>query len=215
MTTLDARLADILKASGLGNDAVWAHKQSGKYIMYHWACEQAAATKGVKWEPPVVVHADPAAKMAVVLVTGRLGDQVEWSFGEAAPYNTTQTYPFAMAEKRAKDRVVLKLIGLHGLAYSEEEADDFKSGGTPPANGNKPASTPAPPPKTDRDKVVEEARAYAQQMKEALELAPDVHTVETIWREEAPALAELKTKSEKAHAHLVAVAHKRGFKEAA
>ena len=144
MTTLDARLADILKASGLGNDAVWAHKQSGKYIMYHWACEQAAATKGVKWEPPVVVHADPAAKMAVVLVTGRLGDQVEWSFGEAAPYNTTQTYPFAMAEKRAKDRVVLKLIGLHGLAYSEEEADDFKGGNGAPANGNKP--TPTPPP---------------------------------------------------------------------
>ena len=31
-----------------------------------------------------------------------------------------------MAEKRAKDRVILKLVGLHGYAYSEEEADDFK-----------------------------------------------------------------------------------------
>jgi hypothetical protein len=213
MTTLDANLAAILKASGLGNDAVWAHKQSGKYIMYHWACEKAAATKGIKWEPPTVVHADPAAKLAVILVTGRLGDQVEWSFGEAAPYNTTQTYPFAMAEKRAKDRVVLKLIGLHGLAYSEEEADTFKDGGAPPANGNKP--TPTPPPKDARTEKIEELRAYAQQVKEALELAPDVHTVETIWREEANALAELRTKSEKAHAHLVAVAQKRGFKEAA
>src|SRR3954451_5869163 len=32
-----------------------------------------------------------------------------------------------MAEKRAKDRVILKLVGLHGLLYSEEEADEFKS----------------------------------------------------------------------------------------
>ena len=31
-----------------------------------------------------------------------------------------------MAEKRAKDRVILKLIGLSGDVYSEEEADDFK-----------------------------------------------------------------------------------------
>jgi hypothetical protein len=42
-------------------------------------------------------------------------------------------YPFAMAEKRAKDRVILKLIALHGLVYSEEEADDFKAS-APPAN---------------------------------------------------------------------------------
>jgi hypothetical protein len=31
-----------------------------------------------------------------------------------------------MAEKRAKDRVILKLIELHGFVYSEEEADEFK-----------------------------------------------------------------------------------------
>ena len=30
-----------------------------------------------------------------------------------------------MAEKRAKDRVILKLIGLHGDAYSQEEGDDL------------------------------------------------------------------------------------------
>jgi hypothetical protein len=31
-----------------------------------------------------------------------------------------------MAEKRAKDRVILKLLAVHGDIYSEEEADDFK-----------------------------------------------------------------------------------------
>ncbi len=37
-------------------------------------------------------------------------------------------YVYAMAEKRGKDRVILKLIELHGLVYSEEEADEFRNG---------------------------------------------------------------------------------------
>jgi hypothetical protein len=123
---IDKDMADILKAAGLGQDACWKHKQSGKWIIYHWACERAAAHKGIAFDPPTIIHADPAQKIATICVTGRLGDKSEWSFGEAAPYNTQQTYPFAMAEKRGKDRVILKLIGLHGMAYSEEEADDFR-----------------------------------------------------------------------------------------
>jgi hypothetical protein len=43
-------------------------------------------------------------------------------------------YPYAMAEKRGKDRVILKLAGLQGV-YSEEEADDFKSRDPEPSNG--------------------------------------------------------------------------------
>ncbi len=127
--TVDANIQAILTDAGLGNEALWKHKQSGKQIMYHWACEAAAAKKGIKFDAPTVVTADPANKLAVICVTGRMGECAEWSFGEAAPYNTTQTYPFAMAEKRAKDRVILKLLGLSGNVYSEEEADDFK----PPA----------------------------------------------------------------------------------
>ena len=61
-----------------------------------------------------------------MLCTGRMGDKSEWSIGEAAPYNNKNSYPFAMAEKRAKDRVILKLVGLHGDVYSEDEADDFR-----------------------------------------------------------------------------------------
>ena len=49
-----------------------------------------------------------------------------WSIGEVAPNNCKNAYPFAMAEKRAKDRVILKLAGLHGYVYSEDEAEDFK-----------------------------------------------------------------------------------------
>jgi len=126
MSDIDPEVGKVLKECGLDSSAAWKHKQSGKWIVYHWALERAAAHKGVKFDLPQIIHADPEKKLATIVVTGRLGDASEWSFGEAAPYNTQQTYPFAMAEKRAKDRVILKLIGLHGRAYSEEEADTFK-----------------------------------------------------------------------------------------
>lgn len=130
MPDIEPEVGKVLKACGLDQSAVWKHKQSGKWIVYHWALEKAAAKKKIKFDQPTIVHADPAGKLATIIVTGHLGEQCEWSFGEAAPYNTTQSYPFAMAEKRGKDRVILKLIGLHGLAYSEEEADDFKEPAT-------------------------------------------------------------------------------------
>ena len=67
-------------------------------------------------------------------VTGHKGDRGAWSIGEAAPYNTTNKYPYAMAEKRAKDRVILKLLELSGDVYSEEEADEFKKKSQKTAN---------------------------------------------------------------------------------
>ena len=66
-------------------------------------------------------------------------ERAEWSIGEAlvgVNYRVSgkqAAYVYAMAEKRAKDRVILKLIELHGLVYSEEEADEFKT--------SRPAST--------------------------------------------------------------------------
>ena len=36
------------------------------------------------------------------------------------------SYPYAMAEKRAVDRCILKLLNAHAYLYSESEADDFK-----------------------------------------------------------------------------------------
>ena len=53
--------------------------------------------------------------------------QSEWSFGEANANNTRMPYWWAMAEKRGKDRVILKMIGAYekGL-YSEVVADEWK-----------------------------------------------------------------------------------------
>lgn len=100
----------------------------GTWVVYHKALERVAARAGIKFDPPMVLEANGSGKCAALCVSATLGDRTDWSIGEAAPGNNKNSYPFAMAEKRARDRVILKLIGLAGLAYSEEEADDFKGG---------------------------------------------------------------------------------------
>jgi hypothetical protein len=94
--------------------------------------ERLAAAIGVEWGPHQILRAE--REEAVIIVIGKIRDgQPEWSIGEACiglNYKVSgkmAAYPYAMAEKRGKDRVILKLAGLHG-AYSEEEADDFKQG---------------------------------------------------------------------------------------
>lgn len=124
MAELTKDLEQTLKAAGLKGDACWKHKQSGKWIVYHWACERLATHAGIKFSVPVVLNSDP--DNIAILVTGFVNDNEEWSIGEASKTNNKNPYPWAMAEKRAKDRVILKLLNLHGIAYSEEEADDFK-----------------------------------------------------------------------------------------
>ena len=109
--------------------AVW--NCHGTWVAYHKALELIAQRAKITFEPPQIIEADAKNKTAVIAVTGRMSDPAttEWSIGEAAPYNNKNGYPYAMAEKRAKDRVILKLIGLHGEVYSEEEADAFKATG--------------------------------------------------------------------------------------
>lgn len=125
---IDPRIAEVLKQYGFGPEAAWdCH---GTWVVYHRVLEQVAVKAGIVFDQPHIVQADGLNKVAAICVTGTMGDKTEWSIGEAAPGNNKNAYPFAMAEKRGKDRVILKLIGLHGIAYSEEEADAF----TPPKN---------------------------------------------------------------------------------
>lgn len=146
---LDPRLLEILeKYHPEPKKAVWdCH---GTWVIYHKAVELIAAAAGVKFFPPDIIVKDQATKHVAILVVGQLGDKEEWSIGECAPYNNKNGYPFAMAEKRAKDRVVLKLVGLHGEIYSEDEADDFK----PEAAKKK--SEPAPVVHNTGDRMIAE-----------------------------------------------------------
>ena len=98
----------------------------GTRVILHKALEKIAAHKGIVFDTPVHLVTDPANKQVAIQVTGRLGEMEAWSIGEVSPSNCKNAYPFAIAEKRAKDRVILKLVGLHGYVYSEDEAEDFK-----------------------------------------------------------------------------------------
>jgi hypothetical protein len=63
----------------------------------------------------------------VVKAIAKKGDVVVESFGEASANNTRQSYPVAMAEKRALARVVLKISGAYKYGvFGEDESDDFK-----------------------------------------------------------------------------------------
>jgi len=110
---------------GVESDEIW-EVHGTTWCVKHKALERIAAEVGIIWEKPELKVCDMAAGFVSVLVGGRLGDHVEYSFGEASPKNNKNSYPIAMAEKRSKDRVILKLLAVHGDLYSEEEADDFK-----------------------------------------------------------------------------------------
>lgn len=124
MAKIDPALEKLLKDYGEDGKSVWdCH---GTWVAYHAAVERMAAKAGIEFSPPEMIVNDPQSKTVVVMVSGKIKDRTEWSFGEVSPNNNKNSYPYAMAEKRAKDRVALKLLGMSGMVYSEEEADDFK-----------------------------------------------------------------------------------------
>ena len=116
------KLIQIIKDCGLTiQESIWdCH---GTHVIYHSALEKIAAHKKITFDDPHVIHSDPKEKICVMKVSGKMNDRLEWSIGEAAPYNNKNSYPYAMSEKRAKDRVILKLIDVAGDVYSSEEAD--------------------------------------------------------------------------------------------
>lgn len=118
-------IADFQSKYKVAEDELW-EVHGSTWCVKHKALERIAAEVGVIWEKPELKVCDMASGFVVVLISGKLGDHVEYSFGEASPKNCKNMYPVAMGEKRAKDRVILKLLAVHGDLYSEEEADDFK-----------------------------------------------------------------------------------------
>jgi len=131
----------------------------GTLVILHKACQRIAQRLGIEFGLPYLVESDSDNKTVVVLVTGSMDQdgvrKTEWSFGEASPSNNRNSYPYAMAEKRAKDRVTLALAGVHGYVYSEIEADEF---------GHNGSSEPEPP--TDKEPPTEEVK-----------VAPEIDTV--------------------------------------
>ena len=62
----------------------------------------------------------------LIKALGKRGEKIIQTFGECTPKNNSNAYPVAMAEKRAKSRIVLMLAGFYELGiFGEDEADDF------------------------------------------------------------------------------------------
>jgi hypothetical protein len=123
MADLDPRIEAVRKAYDLQRNDFWELPQrKGTWLAKHSALEAVAVAAKVEFMPPQILEAKTEEGVCALVVEGRLPDgRGEWSTGEASPKNNKNAYPWAMAEKRAKDRVILKLVGLHGLVYSEDE----------------------------------------------------------------------------------------------
>tara|TARA_E500000318_G_scaffold107866_1_gene117781 strand:- start:375 stop:1067 length:693 start_codon:yes stop_codon:yes gene_type:complete len=119
------KVVETLKEIGMTHqEAGW--NCHGTYVLLHKALEKVGVAKKIKFDAPQILENDSSKRVVSLMVMGHMGDKSEWSIGEASPSNNKNSYPYAMAEKRAKDRVILKLVGLHGDVYAEDEADSFK-----------------------------------------------------------------------------------------
>jgi len=118
------RLNEMYKTYGLLPEDMFKEARQGWTIFRRQGIDkiQAAANIDIKYDP-IVVEKD----FVVIKATGVYNDQTIETFGEAdRNSNCRQTYPVAMAEKRAMSRVVLKLTGFYALGHFSEDEGDFQ-----------------------------------------------------------------------------------------
>tara|TARA_R110001632_G_scaffold111603_2_gene222442 strand:- start:2322 stop:2969 length:648 start_codon:yes stop_codon:yes gene_type:complete len=113
---------NIFKELGINSaEATWdCH---GTPVVLHRYIEIIAAKLNVSIELLDVVEANTKDGICSMKCIASINDRQVISYGECSPKNNKNAYPYAMAEKRAVDRCVLKLANLHGFVYSENEID--------------------------------------------------------------------------------------------
>lgn len=139
---IDENIKKAFSSVGFSEEEVqagcWLLERSGKavaWIALHKFLEQVAHRANIVFDEPKIFNC--TADEVALYVWGKKGDNSAWSIGEASKANNQNSYRWAMAEKRAKDRVILKLLGIAGDVYSEEEADEFKNEGKKAADEKK------------------------------------------------------------------------------
>lgn len=114
---------DFMEQYQVASDEIW-EVHGSTWVVKHKALERVAAEQGIVFEEPKYLpDSDVKQGFVTILVSAVREGRREWSFGEAGPKNNKNSYPVAMAEKRGKDRVILKLLNSHGALYSEAEFD--------------------------------------------------------------------------------------------
>jgi len=120
---IDPIVKDILQELKFNpNECLW--EKHGATCMKHRYIEIAGQEKGVIIESLDEIEKNSAEGVVAIKCTASLGKSKVITYGEATPKNNKNGYPYAMAEKRAIDRAILKLIGIHGFVYSDDEVDD-------------------------------------------------------------------------------------------
>jgi hypothetical protein len=186
MSNLEPRIEAVRAEYGLSKDDFWQIPQNKQWVCKHAALEIVATKASIEWSSPQIIEADTANGIAVLAVSGRMGARLEWATGEASPKNNKNSYPWAMAEKRAKDRVVLKLAGIHGLVYSEDEMppDEARTTDQRSAQGRREVQGAAPrqndPPKSSSAEQKRGLEAIEQDLLDCHTIA-DVNKCAKVW----------------------------------
>jgi len=118
-------MKDLAKKYNLTKNDYWQESRSQKYIITHDACQKIGDMEGIIFGPPQILNSEQS--FVRMVISAKKGEVLMWSIGEADTKNCKNLYFGAMAEKRGKDRVILKLINAYEYGiYSDVEADDFK-----------------------------------------------------------------------------------------
>lgn len=114
----------------------WELKRGGRsiWIVCHDAVEKIGLEEHIVIDEPVWLACGVGeSETWAVQVSGYKAEGLNgksphiWTTGEASSKNCKGGYPVAITEKRAKDRLILKLINAYEFGiYSDSEAEDFK-----------------------------------------------------------------------------------------
>lgn len=113
------------KEYGLEKDDFFKAPQ-GFVIITRTGIEKVQRALGIEVTYQVVSElSDSSSGLYVIKAIGCNKDKQVESYGEASPKNCRNSYPVAMAEKRALSRVVLKMADMYELGiYGEDELSD-------------------------------------------------------------------------------------------
>ena len=118
-------LNELFKKCNLTTEDV--HKHKFYTIITRTGIEKVQAAFGIDVTYDIV-NLSEDHKHCLIKAVGTMGDSRTETYGECSPSNNSNSYPVAMAEKRALSRIVLKLAGLYSQGvFGEDESEDFKS----------------------------------------------------------------------------------------
>ena len=127
-------LRRLFKTYGLVEEDTYKDKTRKFVIMTRHGIDKIVSqTKiAIQYEPVLVQYGHKDKENCIIVrATAQYKDRVAVSFGESNDKNLmggSKAYPMAMAEKRAKARVVLQLTGFYeqSVYADEEEANHWK-----------------------------------------------------------------------------------------